>query len=213
MISLCYPYSLPTIFVNCEHFSEVPTILLAVWPPLPLGIASVFSCFHYPPHDKSLSILILPYTFLFLLMGKTLGLFLPISLVCIKWSQLVYYLFWVRTPPQYSTSQKRSWLDTWNRTFSHLHQITPSVIPLTMGPPPLPGWVQVGGASAIIWLSYCFMPHLLSFARNFYHSYLILSSFVICWDWGSPHVVALYGKRCGLVELALSYLFLYLWTF
>ena len=111
MISFFYSCGLPTIVVYCEHLLEVPTILLAIWPRLHLGMPSVLG-FYYPSHDKSLSILILSYTFLSPLMGKALGLSLPISLAGIKWSQPVCYLFWVKMPPQQSTFQKRPWLDT-----------------------------------------------------------------------------------------------------
>ena len=142
MISFFYSCGLPTIFVYCEHLLEVPTILLAIWPRLHLGMPSVLR-FYYPSHEKSLSILILSYTFLSPLMGKALGLSLPISLAGIKWSQPVCYLFWVKMPPQQSTFQKRPWLDTKNRTFSFFHQTTSFVIPLTIGPSPL-HWLGIG---------------------------------------------------------------------
>ena len=117
MISPYYPCYSTTIFVYCEHPSEVPTTLLAVQPLLHLGMLSVFSLFHYPSHKKILINSFLPYIFLYPLMGKTLGLSLPISLACIKWPQPVYYLFWAKMPSQQSNSQKRSWLDSRNRPF------------------------------------------------------------------------------------------------
>ena len=51
-----------------------------------------------PVPRQTLTHFIQPCTSLSLspLNGKTLGLFLPIPLVCIKWSQSVYYLFWIK---------------------------------------------------------------------------------------------------------------------
>ena len=81
------------------------------------GHAQCFLSLPLPIPQKILIHSLLPYIFLYPLMGKTLGLSLPISLACIKWPQPVYYLFWAKMPSQQSNSQKRSWLDTRNRPF------------------------------------------------------------------------------------------------
>ena len=135
MISFFYSHYSPTIFVCCKHSSEAPITLLVIWvqPPLPLSMYNVFSLFHYISHNKFSPIFILLCTYLSPLNGKILGLFQPIPLSYIKWSQPVYYLFWVKMFSQQSISQKRSWLNTGNRLFSHLHQTTPSVILLAVG--------------------------------------------------------------------------------
>ena len=81
------------------------------------GHAQCFLSLPIPIPQKILIHSLLPYIFLYPLLGKTLGLSLPISLACIKWPQPVYYLFWAKMPSQQSNSQKRSWLDTRNRPF------------------------------------------------------------------------------------------------
>ena len=57
------------------------------------GHAQCFLSFPLPFTQKILINSLLPYVFLYPLMGKTLGLSLPIFLACIKWSRPVYYLF------------------------------------------------------------------------------------------------------------------------
>ena len=114
VISLFYSHYSPTIFVYCKHSLEAPITLLVVQvqPPLPLSMCNIFSLFHYISHEKFSPIFILPCTYLSPLNGKTLGLFIPIPLACIKWSQPIYYLFWVKMLSQQSTYQKRSWQNT-----------------------------------------------------------------------------------------------------
>ena len=87
--------------------------------------------------------------------------FCQFPLVCIKWSQLIYYLFWVKMLSQQSTSQKRSWQDTENRLFSPFHQTTLPVIPLAVGPPSL-HWLSYG-LVVLRPLHCCLLPHALSF--------------------------------------------------
>ena len=70
-------------------------------------------------------------------MGKVLGFSLPTSLTCIKWSQSFITYIWAKMLSQQSISQKRAWLDTKNKPFPPPHQTTPSISPLTVGPPPL----------------------------------------------------------------------------
>ena len=100
---------------SLHDFSLLPLLLtnhfFLLWTPLrsahyPSGrSASITSrhaqCFLSLPIPIPQKILInslLPYIFLYPLLGKTLGLSLPISLACIKWSQPVYYLFWDKIP-------------------------------------------------------------------------------------------------------------------
>ena len=66
--------------------SELPTSSIVVRPPLHLDLTSAFSLFYYLFHDKSLSIWFCHGSISLILMGKALSFSLPISMVCIKWS-------------------------------------------------------------------------------------------------------------------------------
>ena len=78
--------STSTTFEHVQSFLSLPVLI-----PQQIFIHFILSCISLTP-----------------LNGKTLGLFLPTSLACIKWSQPVYYLFWVNMLSQQSTSQKGS---------------------------------------------------------------------------------------------------------
>ena len=58
---------------------------------------------------------------------------------------------------------------------------------------------MVDDASTIVLLSSCFMLCLLPFPHSFCPRYLILSFFILCWDWGLLLVFVPYEKKCGLV--------------
>ena len=177
VISLFYSHYSPTIFVYCKHSLEAPITLLVVQvqPPLPLSMCNIFSLFHYISHDKFSPIFILPCTYLSPLNGKTLGLFIPIPLACIKWSQPIYYLFWVNMLSQQSTYQKRSWQNTeTSSSFPPPHQTTSSIIPLGMGPPSLQ-WLGISWCSCHY--NVVFFLHTLPY---FFPTWFLLLLFDFC---------------------------------
>ena len=121
--------------------SRLPTNLLVVWPPLHLGMPNTFSLFHYSFHDKSLFVWICHEPFSLIRMGKTLGLYLPISPTNIKWSQPFTAYFGQRCIPS-KTPPKRG-LD-WILKISHFPPSTkphPLWIPWPWVHLPCIGWV------------------------------------------------------------------------
>ena len=113
-LSLCDFSLLPSLLTN--YFCLPQTLFRSAHCPSSL-MSSTFTTSEHVQHFLSLPLpipwqtltyLILLCTSLSPLNGKTLGLFLPIPLAWIKWSQPVYYLFWVEMLSQWSISQKRS---------------------------------------------------------------------------------------------------------
>ena len=79
-----------------------------------------------------------------------------------------YHPFWVKTTSQQSISQKRPLSKIEIRPLSPLHQTTPSINPLIVGPPPL-HWLGIGwwcSSNSVVVPLLCFFvfflfPHCL----------------------------------------------------
>ena len=184
-------------FLAVNTSLELPTNLLATLPPLRLGMPSAFSFFHYSFHDKPLFIWFDRESF-----SLSLSLsfqwvkpwvFLYLSLWHAKVVLAIYYIFWAKMPSQQSTSQKRPYLDTENRPFLALHQITPFATSLALARYKLVVlWPRCG---YLITFYFC----LLSFPCCSCCWYLALSHFALA---SYLPVLIFYGEWHGLIMLA-----------
>ena len=146
--------------------SELPTSPLASQLPLHPGLPSAFSLFYYLFHDKALSVWFCCESISLILMGKALGFFLPISIACIKWSQPFITYFGQRCIlSRASPKRGLGWVPEINH-FPPSTKLHPLQIFWPWAYLPCIGWVQLGGALAKMWLSYCFLLFLLSFPRT-----------------------------------------------
>lgn len=176
----------------------MPTTLLVVQPPLHLGMLSVFSLFHYPSHEKFLSIPFYHISFSILWWEKPL-VFLYLSLYHASSgpNRFTTYFRPRCLPSRALPKRGPSWIP--KRPFSPLHQTTPFVIPLTMRPPPL-HWVDTNwwcSSHSIIVL----LLHV--FPCNFCCYHWMLSYFILFWNWFHSLVFASLKNNVGLAHLPL----------